>query len=340
MKMNMKSILLVVLTASVLICSQAVTSMAQGTEEGSLDELLKSGASDANRLMTGYLSPLMEAAGVGLANGWYNTAKPHKTGGFDLTFTVNGVTIPDSKKFYDVLALNLQTIDPVGTDEAPTFFGPDSAPIYAFKADPNITFNGPPGLDLKKNIGVNFVPIPTINLGIGIIKSTDLRVRYVPGNLVNSEDFSFDMFGIGVMHDVKQHIPVIKALPFDLSFFAAYTRTNMNLGLGDEFPGQDQRAEIKFNSMTFQALISKQIAVLTGYAGIGYNVVNTSFGMLGTYEIDSNTTLVDPIMFDANASGLRATAGMRLKLAILTLHADYTIQQFNVFSVGLGFSVR
>jgi len=335
--MNMKYLMLLTLFVG-LIGLQSVTVMAQGSE-GSLDQLLEAGAADANKLMTGYLSPLMQAAGVGLANGWYNTAKPHKTAGFDLTFTVNGVTIPDSKKFYNVLDLNLEVIDPVGSDEAPTFFGEEGGPVFAFKDDPNTTFTGPGGIDMKKNLGINFVPIPTINLGIGIIKNTDLRLRYVPGSLVKSEDFSFDMFGIGVMHDVKQHIPVIKLLPFDLSFFAAYTRTNMSLGLGDEFPGENQRAEIRFNAMTFQGIISKQISVLTGYAGIGYNVVNSSFGMLGTYEINS-TTLTDPISFDTTASGMRATAGMRLKLAILTLHADYTVQQFNVFSVGLGFSVR
>ena len=34
------------------------------------------------------------------------------------------------------------------------------------------------------------------------------------------------------------------------------------------------------------------------------------------------------------------TAGMRLKLAIFTLHADYTVQKYDVLTVGFGFSVR
>ncbi|HMP99244.1 MAG TPA: hypothetical protein PKC24_05635 [Cyclobacteriaceae bacterium] len=322
-----------------LLIVSIILNLPHAKAQGELDEFLRAGLGDANKLTTGYLGPLMEAAGVGLANGWYNTAKPHKTAGFDLTLSVNSVYIPESRKFYDLLALDLQSIEPVGNSEAPTFFGPDTAPEYRLLDDPSITFSGPPGIDMQKNLGVNFVPIPTLNLGIGIVKNTDLRLRYVPGSIVNSEDFSFNMFGVGVMHDVKQHIPGIKLLPFDLSFFAAYTRSNMSFALGGEIPGSDQRAEINFNSITIQGLVSKQISVLTGYAGIGYNIVRSNFGMFGEYEIDSNT-FVDPISFDATASGLRATAGMRLKLAILTLHADYTVQQFNVLTVGLGFSVR
>ena len=41
---------------------------------------------------------MAESFGAGLNNGWYNTAKPHSLGGFDLTFTLNTVMIPNSCK--------------------------------------------------------------------------------------------------------------------------------------------------------------------------------------------------------------------------------------------------
>jgi hypothetical protein len=41
-----------------------------------------------------------------------------------------------------------------------------------------------------------------------------------------------------------------------------------------------------------------------------------------------------------NFSGLRANIGLRIKLAIITIHADYTRAQYNVFSAGLGISFR
>jgi hypothetical protein len=41
-----------------------------------------------------------------------------------------------------------------------------------------------------------------------------------------------------------------------------------------------------------------------------------------------------------NFSGLRANIGLRIKLAVVTIHADYTRAQYNVVSAGLGISFR
>ncbi|MEL7003540.1 MAG: DUF6588 family protein, partial [Bacteroidota bacterium] len=48
----------------------------------------------------------------------------------------------------------------------------------------------------------------------------------------------------------------------------------------------------------------------------------------------------DPVNIEVSAGGPRITAGMRLKLAIFTLHADYTLQEYNTLSVGFGFNFR
>ena len=65
----------------------------------------------------------------------------------------------------------------------------------------------------------------------------------------------------------------------------------------------------------------------------------------GTYDINNDgdtedSSERDPFAFDYSASGPRATAGLRLKLAILTLHGDYTFQKYNALSVGVGLSIR
>ena len=39
-------------------------------------------------------------------------------------------------------------------------------------------------------------------------------------------------------------------------------------------------------------------------------------------------------------SGLRANIGIRIKLAVITIHADYTKANYNVVSTGLGVSFR
>ncbi|MCK7537016.1 MAG: hypothetical protein MZV63_41670 [Marinilabiliales bacterium] len=43
----------------------------------------------AEELFGAYISPYANGIGAGLSGGWYNTAKPHSTLGFDLTLTLN-----------------------------------------------------------------------------------------------------------------------------------------------------------------------------------------------------------------------------------------------------------
>jgi len=161
------------------------------------------------------------------------------------------------------------------------------------------------------------------------------------------DDAKFDLFGVGVMHDVKQYIPGIKNLPFDLSGFVGYTSMKLISNL-DVTAGNNQQAEFKSSATTIQALVSKKISVLTVYGGIGYNIAKTKIAMLGTYEFEEESSpgypisLEDPITLSSDASGMRATAGLRLKLAVITLHGDYTVQKdnFNTLTVGFGINVR
>jgi len=69
------------------------------------------------------------------------------------------------------------------------------------------------------------------------------------------------MFGIGVVHDIKQHIPGIKMVPFDLSVLVGYTSFKADIGLDDNRP--DQKASTTFTTTTVQALIGKKFSVLT-----------------------------------------------------------------------------
>ena len=53
-------------------------------------------------LIESYLSPFGKSLGASLNNGWWNTAKPHRLGGFDITLTLNTVLIPDAGKSFNV----------------------------------------------------------------------------------------------------------------------------------------------------------------------------------------------------------------------------------------------
>lgn len=314
--------------------------------QSDIDVYLEAGAEDASKLIQSYLTPALNGFGYGMNNGWYNTAKAHKTLGFDLTVTVSAVKVPSSKEFFTFRNSDYENIKLVNgeTAQLPTLMGPNEDGPELEIYDENgqatgVSVTSIPGIGLKDEIGINAVPVPMAQLGIGIAKNTDLKFRYIP-KIDLDGDGDIGLFGIGVMHDVKQWIPGIKLLPFDLSALVGYTKLTANYNLEGNIEGDNQKGEFSATGVTFQGIISKQFSVLTLYGALGYNSTNTSAKVLGTYELEDYDTLVDPVDLSFGEGSMMLTAGFRLKLAILTLHADYTLNKYPVITAGVGFSVR
>jgi hypothetical protein len=311
-------------------------------------QLLQEDIDESKVLIGEYISPFMKSSSLGLNQGWYNTAKNHKLFGVDLTVTVSAMGIPKDESSFNVSKLGLQHFSLKSGETAPTIFGNDEEPVYIYNNGSGFTkeITGLPGLDLKDKIGRNAMPVPIAHLGIGLPKNTELKVRFVPSVDLNGNG-EFNMWGVGVLHDIKQHIPGIKLLPFDLAGFVGYTRMDVvyRPDVSVDVQGENQRSEMRMSATTVQVLISKKVSVLTGYAGVGYNIAKSNLGIKGTYDLNDDGDTADaheinPLDLNYSASGARVTAGLRIKLAVLTLHADYTFQKYNAFSAGVGISVR
>ena len=67
----------------------------------SFGEILSGGTGDANMYLENYAAPAINSFGVGLADGWYNTAKAHKLVGFDITTSFNIAKIPDEDYLFE-----------------------------------------------------------------------------------------------------------------------------------------------------------------------------------------------------------------------------------------------
>lgn len=321
--------------------------------QGDIDQLIKGSLADANLLVKGYITPAFNTLGNGLNQGWYNTAKSHKTLGFDLTITASGISYPASDLTYAVSNSQLQKLactayPPSGPPytsassiNAPTIFGSDVAPVYqvldAQKQPTGQYITSAPGTNLGKDL--SFIPVPMVQLGIGLPKGTDLKVRFFPSTKIGNNG-NVNMLGFAIMHDIKQYIPRVKSLPFDLSILVGYTKLKVHAGLSDTNP--DQQSDFSTSATTVQGLISKKFSVLTLYGGVGYNFISNNLGVSGRYYLDNtNTNYVDnPINLSNSQSGPRITGGLRLKFAIFTLHGDYTLQKYSAFTVGFGFNVR
>ncbi len=321
--------------------------------QSDIGNIVKGSNADANYLVNGYVAPALSVIGYGLNQGWYNTAKPHKILGFDLTATVSFIKIPTSDLSYYVDNTKLTYIErlngPKGSIQSgyvPTVFGSSQSPSYTFKPYvPGVTeFNGAPGADLSSvPVIKNSLPIPMAQLGIGLPKGFELKVRYIPTiKFGNNSSSNFGLFGIGLMHDVKQYLPGIKELPFDLSGFIGYTKMTMNVSFDPQNPQYNQNGVLTSSATTIQGVISKKFSVLTGYAGLGYNIATTKMAISGNYDIKNTGTPTTPISINTSAAsnGPRATFGLRLKLAVFNFHGEYTLQKYSSLTLGFGISVR
>ncbi len=319
-----------------------------------LSTFLEGGIADGNRLLENYMEPAFIGFGTGLNSGWYNTAKPHKLLGFDLTANVNLAYVPSSAEFFTFNPAqydNVSLVDP-GQDQFPTLFGPnlsaDEIPFLRF-SDPEtqevlLDVTGPTGLGMDEDLGFNAVPAPMVQLGLGLIKNTELKLRLLPEQTFGDagEEFSISMFGLGIMHDVKQWVPGMQLLPFDLSAFVGFNTLKTSFNIDEDNP--DQIAELDVSGFTFQGVISKKLALLTVYAGLGFITSSTDFKLLGDYseelETDLGADAIDPISFSYSSGSPKLNFGARLKLLIITIHAEYAFQDYNTLTAGVGLSVR
>jgi hypothetical protein len=329
-------------------------------------EFLRNIPADGVKFTQAYISPWANAFGAGLNGSWYNTAKPHKFGGFDITTSINVGIVPSSAETFELSSIGLSS-SVTGTGTTSTIAGPATdGPLMSYKVN-NVTlatFNAPQGLAWK------YIPVPTLQVGIGLPLGTELKGRFIPK--IESKGGDISLWGVGIMHSITQYLPGSKLLPFDVSLFAGYTMLKGTVPLSlepDPLVPQsyisinpssafsDQKLNVGVGALNISAIGSLNLHVLTIYGGLGYSKTRTAMDLSGNFPLPVLVTPTLPALPFAqyndsgvkkgadfanmdirNFSGIRANIGLRLKLAFITIHADYTRAQYNVVSAGLGIS--
>ena len=324
-------------------------------------DFLRAGAADGSKIMQAYLAPWANAFGAGLNGSWYNTAKPHKLLGFDITTAINLGFVPSSAGTYNVGDLGLTTL--TGTGKSSTISGPKTAGPTLTKTVSGVTlasFALPPGTNWK------IIPVPTAQVGIGLPMGTELKFRYIPK--INIKDGYISLWGVGLMHSIMQYIPGNKMIPVDVSVFGGYTKLQGNVpislqaGTTQSFTTYDpstafknQKLSATIEAWNLSLIGSFNVPILTIYGGVGYSKTVTDIRLKGNFPtptVDLAISTTQGVYKDAgviknfpainikNFSGLRVNFGVRLKLGVITIQGDYTKAQYNVVSAGLGISFR
>ena len=317
-----------ILTFLFLVCSSLFVSA---------QNITVSNTSDATNFLGAYFSPFAESIGSGLNKGWYNTAKPHKLAGFDVSLSLNLITISDEVASFDINSIENFSSTSAST---PSILGSgDGATINYQNGNVNGQFVMP-----DQNIEIKAVPIPTLNVGLGLIKGTEINVRYIP---TYEYDIGFvgkgsvELYGAGIKHDVLQWLPLNKFLPFDLSIQGAFSQFNTSFEV--ESQSVKQEVDLDIIASTVNLIFSKKFAMITAFASLGQNFINSTFNTNTNFSLGSTSTLNFDSPLEINmpkTSEMQASAGIRLQFAIFTLYANQTFSSYPSTSVGIGISFR
>ncbi len=322
----------------------------------------------------GYLSPVVTAFGTGVNSGTFHTAKSHKMLGFDVTLNVSVVAVPDASQEYEFYISDQPISFPISFNDATgqtqtvtvklspdelydenrtssTFFGKKESNIIAvdtdaatnsvisqiasttglsesdidtYAGDDISTAIGENLPDIKTPEGFGFPALPMImpQVSVGLPMDIEVTLRGFPkANLGDAGELSF--FGFGGKIGLTQFIP-IPMFPVQLS--AGYYLTSLKLG---------DVLESNHSVMTLQA--SKSLPFLTIYGGFGLE--SSSMDVNYTYIGENNMDL--PVSFSLDGDNtFRTIVGLRLKLAVLSINADYNVGEYSTANIGVGFTLR
>ncbi|MDH5602988.1 MAG: hypothetical protein OEY51_03590 [Cyclobacteriaceae bacterium] len=306
---------------------------------------------DVEKILSGYLDPLVWAVNSGSANSWYNTAKTHEMFGFDVNASVSIAWVPMKDYGYLLNDTSLNTVNvvypPRGSVEEDTrlstFMGDIETPVFQSK-DGRYTYNGIPGTGLKRRFGLGVIPLPVLQGGVGLPSGTDVKIRLSPPIMFGNRDVLLYLGGIGVMHDISQYLNLKDDFEdMSISGFAGYTMLNMRTRLSDQPFDFSQVSRFNFHSITSQVVASLPVSIVTIYSGLGATYTNMRFRILGEYNIDNDPTtfeLKDPVDFSKFHIYPKATAGAMLKFSVITVSLDYSFQRYHALTFGVGYTVN
>lgn len=319
-----------------------------GFAQSNINDLLAAGIEDAEQYTNDYLAPALEATIYNLGGSWYNTADAKPLGGFEISIVGNLAFFgnKDDKKAFVLNTAdyeNLQFTDGSISKTVSTALG-DIEGVQVFVEDESglerADFELPSGLASED---INFIPSGFIQASVGLIKGTEVKARFLPK--IDTDDVSFSLFGVGLQHEFTKHLPADKMLPIAISAVIGYTQLNGEYDLTSTsvVDGSNQRLDTKIKTWNFQAVVSTRLPIINFYGGLGYLSGTSETNVLGTYVVTSGplqTTYVDPFSVSADASGVIANVGTKLKLGFFRINADYSLGEFNRFTFGVNFGFR
>lgn len=300
---------------------------------GEIRAFLESGEANANKLAEAYTSPLPTGLSTALNSGWATGAAPTKKLGFSIQVRAAFAAVPSSGTTFDANELGLENVTVTGSSSNTISGGSGSGQTISDLSN-SYSFSIPGGT------GVDIVPAAMIQGNVGLIKGTDITVRYIPETDIGDYG-SISVVGAGIKHGLNQWLPGGKLLPVDISVMAAFSQTDLNATISSS---AEQFVNTTTETFVFNALVGKKLPFISAYAGVGFQTGTFNLDMLGDYTVGSGPaqeTFTDPVSFSSDSdAAIHALAGAQFKLAIFRIFAEVTLAEYTTYNAGIGIGLR
>lgn len=318
--------------------------------QSGFESILLAVESDSKKIFERYLDPMMKGAIYSSNGGWYNTAKVHKKLGVDLSLRINTSFVPSADRSFTISDLEYISTD---AKSLPTIAGESrqedlmiTIPADGIYPEISTIIKSPKGIKSKLPLGA--IPAPVLQLGVGIPFDTEVVIRYSPEYHRNGVDMSLK--GLGIKHNLLQYFGPIDKIPLNVSAFASFSNMDIDYDVQSfsSLNGSGQVAQFSLNNYNLLILASVDLLVVDFYTSFGYSGGNSSFKLLGNYDLEYNSSsgipisksLKDPIDMNFNVSGYKTTIGARFKFLVFSAFADFTFQRYNTLSAGISVNFR
>jgi hypothetical protein len=307
----------------------AVTSvgLAQNDLSAQLSKIIGANANN-------YLEPLASGLGAGLNSGIYHSADLHSVLGFDIGLKVGFATIPTEHKTFDFVMPDQVKFGTLtynaGTDYdkiihgSPTFAGATNGVAVKLKTAPVGTtiFTTPQGYDYSR------LPLFAPQAAIGLPFGIEVIGRFLPSTNIGDAG-KVNFIGFGLRYDIDQFIPFC---PVDIAAHFMTQKVTIEDKGGNKI--------MSLSGTAFGAEVSKSLIFLTLYTGVQFE--NSKLSVEPYNYTDPSTSVSAQIngFSITGADKTRFLVGVRMLLAVINIHADYSISKYPVLTAGVGITFR
>ncbi len=317
-----------------------------------VENFLLASQQDQEILVQEYFSPLFNALQISMGEGWVKSAKTHKKLGFDFTFSVSAINIPNHNlRFSNQIFNNLSST----STHSPTIFGSESNGAYLVEYYPpdsdyslSTSFEIPNGHNDLLSSGR--LLLPNLQFSVGVPFKTELIVRYIPE--ATNKGANFRSIGLGIKHSISQYFKASKATPFNLSILANSSRLegDYSFGVNSQIPGENQSVDLRVRNYGLGLLGSVDLKIVSVYASIMQVYSKSSLNIKGSYELNYETSsneigsvafqVQDPVSIDNKLNFVRKNIGLALNFTFYNLFVDYSFQRYNSINLGVSVGLR